>query len=363
MPTSLPVDPMTLSQTPFERGWYGDKWYQQYTYWQNTTRMPGGNPVICYNHGGGWTTGGWNSLIEGVSVAHILLMYLLRPDIYGSGSLCFDVVTFETRLRAHGSISNAPLNSPQEVTIEGTNPGTGVVQASGTPADHTDDAQRFVQFLRDRYDHFDIDPGDIALWGESAGGTTCLNAALAPTRRYTITTETTDSFDAYSNSLVRGVLNWIGPVSFDPWDLHYSISGPAFGVSGGADPQGDMEILMLGAAGLPDGSPVTSLCKKTSPIYRAAACPDENLRLRIFSVYDLGDLDNTPGAGYGSVPPFTNPHDPRWYDMLDAACVARGIDHDGINTLNRTTMFGGSRQLFYEATLPQTKAWLDEVMS
>ena len=48
--------------------------------------------------------------------------------------------------------------------------------------------------------------------------------------------------------------------------------------------------------------------------------------------------------------------------MIDAACVARGIDHDGIDNRSRAS-YGGDRQLFWESTMAQTKAWLDLVVA
>lgn len=389
MPTSLSPNPVLFVPSPsrtFRNIRYGPYDMQRLNVYKNPVQRTGGNPVLVFNHGGAWTGLDKTSTIEGDRVLRWLFAYLLDSTNYGTDSLPFDIVSVEQRIQGHKltaatiSIGGSNTNTPYEPIIEGTNPGygPGTGTISGPWYAHTmvDDVQNAYQWVKDNADRFDFDPERIVGAGFSAGSWATMVAAFSPTRQYTSREHGRSRWDRFSDSKIRGCLNYSGEIDIDPWFQAITVTNFMFGCleSNLTNVRADMEkLLLLPAADgtFPSGSDPSPLLRQLSPKYRIQADLAENRAIKIRSYYPTFEDTNSvayaggplgPLAVYGSaVPPYNaGGHDYHQFDILAGWCADVGIDHSGaVFDLNDYT--GGSIQLAYEDQLASTYTWLQSI--
>jgi len=363
--TSFGTDPLAWAidtANAFRNIRYGPSIHHRLNVYLNENRLPGGNPVLVYTHGGGWSTNEKTSTVEGSELQRLLWAYLLGSDTYGTDEVPFDVVSVEWRRANQTNISPGALNTPYEATAEGTNPGTGPTSAPWFFPTWVDDQQRAIQFVKANAGRFGFDPLKIVAWGSSSGAHLALLGGLSPSRRFLPADMASRLYDATWNSRVRGVLNWYGPINFSPWYLHFKLLAPAFGLVENSDTnqRADMERLLLvpdSSGAYPSTVDVTPLCKSVSPVYRIRAAWPENAAVRIRSQYATYDTTTVPGSTYSTIPPYVaTGHDYAQLADLAAECTAVGVPHS--SGLVDASLFGGDVQLAWESTLADTYAWL-----
>jgi len=326
--------------------------------YRNATSTSGGNPVILYMHGGGWQINDKTEEIEyQASLAKLLLAYLLDTGSYGTGATPWSVVSVKYRKHSYGLTgTHAPASSYEE-TIKS---GTGVLGRQSYLA-AAEDLQRAVQWCKDNATRFGFNPNKVVVWGSSAGATNAMLAALMPSRRFTIPTQY-KPWEALSNSKPLGVLNWFGPINFNPWYLYYSIAETYLGLveSVSANAKADIERAMLvpdSAGNRTSTADVTPLCRAVSPVWHVNAGLAENTGIRIRSTY-TADASTNPATipEYSGSPPYNAiGHDYHQFADLATSCAAVGIDHSG-------SVIAANNQASWEAELPGTKAWMDAMV-
>lgn len=364
MATSFGTNPLTYAHPAalcLRNLQYGPRITQRLNYYQNDTRLSGGNPVVVFLHGGGWKSNDKTTTAESAAQRQrILWAYLLAGSVYGSSVPPFDVASVEYAMHGRADFASAPLNTPYEPTIEGTTPGTGSVSFSSYFPTMIDDARRAVQWIRDNAARLGAN-GRVVLWGSSSGGWVALVAALTPGRAYlpAALAGSAPRWSALSPSTVDGVLNWFGPINFDPYYYDLRTSAPVFGIveNGAAHQRATMERLLLVPAAdgtYPAGSAVSALCRAASPVYLIRGGGEAVDRARLRSYYEK----TTPTAlpGYSGVPPYTF-HDSGQFADLAAECVAAGVPHSG-RVLDVAADYGGDVQLAWESTCAESYSWL-----
>lgn len=388
MATSLDPNPR-LFVPPANLTWrnirYGPHDMQRLNVYKNPVQRTGGNPVLVFNHGGAWTGLDKTSTIEGDRVLRWLFAYLLDSTNYGTDVLPFDIVSVEQRIQGHQlsaatmQIGGSNTNTPYEPIIEGTNPGygPGTGTISGPWYYHTmlDDVQNGYQWVKDNAERFNFDPERLVGAGFSAGSWATMTAAFSPSRQYTTRENARSRWDRFSDSKIRGCLNYSGEIDIDPWFMAFTVTQYLFGVmeSTDANVRADMERLLLVPNSLgerPEGSDPTPLLRQLSPKYRIQADLPENRGIKIRSYYPTfedtnsadyagGPLGPVPTYG-GAVPPYNaGGHDYHQFDILAEWCSEVGIDHSG--AVIALGDYSGDIQLMYEAQLASTYAWLQEI--
>lgn len=387
MPTSLSPNPAAYVHTAsltYRNIRYGPHDMQRLNVYKNPTQRTGGNPVLVFNHGGAWTGLDKTSTIEGDRVVRWLWAYLLNSTNYPTSTVPFDIVSVEQRIQGHKltaadmTISGVgTVNTPYEPIIEGANPGygpgTGTISGPWYYGTMVDDVQNAYQWVKDNATRFNFDPERLVGAGFSAGSWATGVAAFSPSRPYTTREAARSRWDRFSDSKVKGWLNYSGEIDVDPWYMAFTVTQWLFGTleSVKANVRDDMEKLLLipdAAGNRPDGSDPTPLLRQLSPKYRIQADLAENRSIKVRSYYptfeDTNSVDYAGGplgpvdTYSGAVPPYNaGGHDYHQFADLAAICEGVGIDHSGA-VFDLASYTGGSIQLAYEDQLASTYSWL-----
>lgn len=381
MPTSLTpnpadyVNPASLTKRNLQYGPYD---MQRLNVYSNVTRLPGGNPVLVFAHGGAWTGLDKTATIEGDRVVRWLWAYLLDSTNYPTSTVPFDIVSIEYRCQGHKLsaatmvIGGVSQNTPYEPIIEGVNPGygpgTGTISGPWFNTTQIDDIQRAIQWCKDNADRFGFDPARFIGAGFSAGSAGMLAAAFSPSRHFTTREQSRRRWDTFSSSYLSGVINISGEIDLDPWYMSFLVTRFAFGALENSDlaTRADIEKLMLlpDASGLyPEGSPPSALAKALSPIRRIEARVPECLGTRIRSHYikNLASEETTANVStYSAIPPYDGGgHDWHQFADLAAVCATAGVDHTG-RVIDYLAYSG--LQTAWESIVDECYVWMSETV-
>jgi hypothetical protein len=357
------VHPATHTRRNIQYGPHADHRLNVY---RNETRLTGGNPVLIFDHPGGWSSKDKTFAVEGTALLgpteKYTFAYLLDQD-YGNTTIPWDIVSIETRGGAHDSIS--PLASSAdnyEPRFEATNPGTGPMQYPAYLLSSFDDAQRAVQFVKDNKTRFGFN-GQVAFWGASAGATHGLVVGFMPSRHYTIPSQKRSRWEACSDSSVLGVLNYYGVINMSPWFTDLYLAGGLFGfqtdinIASGIKSRHDVEKLLLvpDSSGLyPSTVQTNGICKSISAVDVIAAIPPERNGVKVRSIYVDAEASLVPVTTYVTIPPYTS-HHPIQATLLQTVCDAVDVDHE------YQTIATGT-QANWETTLADTVTWLNSLV-
>lgn len=343
---------------------YGPELHHRLNYYWHSTRATGGNPLLIYVHGGGFSLSDKSSQMElGVPMRYILA-YLLDSS-YGNAP--WDVMTVEFRQYSHAQadVTSAftnyePKNASFTDTLAESYPVYGLAIV--------DDIQRALQWARD-YSTRPLPGGTGRRWngkfvtmGNSAGFTVASLAAFRQSRHYTIPTMMTSPFEATSPSTVNGVLNLFGAIDMSPWYTDFTASiAYLLGVKTSDNTftreRCERAMLIPDASGLyPSTVSKSPLCKSLSPVDMIAASYGQARDVRIRSIYRANDTSVGNVATYSTTPPYSNPHDPVQATDLDAVCTASGVTHE-------YEVIANGLQPAWESTLADTMTWLDATVA
>lgn len=341
MATSFAVDPWSYVHPALqtERNvFYMDDYWTRITHYKNTIRMPGGNPWVLGDHGGGWIFFDKTTNAEGAGAFKLLVSYLLDGANYPTTAPAFDFFSIETRLMAHQGISGPPLNTIYEPTLGGLHPGTGPRSLPAYGRTCIEDAQRAIQHVKRNADHYGVNANKGNVFGISAGSLAVGGAALSNTAPFSPITNSTSMWDAYHASTVRSWINWIGPINLSTAELQAVHTGPLLGIIDAdvARQKVDTDAVLM----IPGTSNPSPRCATLSPALLVDNIGD-NRSLRIFSWYD---------ADIAGAIPYADPHDSGQFAKLAAKCAAKGMFHTG-GTPSLSVDFGSDQQLFWESSL------------
>lgn len=342
---------------------YGDEMVQQLNYYQNATRVTGGNPVAMFFTGGGFGSKDKTSALEG-SYFQKIQFAMMMNNSYGYTSPAWDVVSVQCREHAIDPSSQSASSLVYSPTYSGAVNGPGFTQYPGYGLTWVDDAQRAVQFIKDNTARFGCNAAKVVVWGDSAGGTIALDAAFSPSRHFTIPTKARSKWDAFSNSNVVGVLNFFGVIDLSPWFTDFTLVGGDFGFENTdlTKMRADMEKLLL----VPDSSGLypstvakSPICKSVSPMDVIAASFEDQRAAKVYSLYRDFETTTVPVTTYSTIPPYTA-HDVIQMGLLAARCASVGIDHTSY--LYSLSQGGGDTQIATEVSVPPIMAWLNSLV-
>lgn len=184
--------------------------------------------------------------------------------------------------------------------LDGVNRGYAVVslnyRMSGEakfPA-YITDAKAAIRFLKANAGKYKLDPGKIAVWGDSAGGNI---ASLAATSCRVPELEDLSLGNETQNSCVRAAVDWFGPIDFLQMDEQFKKSGKG---SANHSEANSPESLIMGGklTDVPElvkkANPATYISAETPPFFIQHGTADDNVPTEQ-SINFAADLEKAGG--------------------------------------------------------------------
>ncbi len=214
---------------------YGPHVMQRLNIYKSPVQNQGGNPVIVFMHGGGWSSNDKTRTMENSGNPQKPLFSFLMDPKWTSGGpdgpatsayvldKGVDIVSIEWRQFAYTQFGFGNSNTRSSIyeeqgvpLLDGASTGN-VATTHATYPTMFEDPQIAVQWVKDNAGKYGFDAEKVFLWGTSAGGNGVLVAGLRPSRKYKPKHMINHKYDRASDSDVLGILNWYGQISMSPY--------------------------------------------------------------------------------------------------------------------------------------------------
>lgn len=355
---------------------YGPHVMQRLNIYKSPVQNQGGNPVIVFMHGGGWSSNDKTRTMENSGNPQKPLFSFLMDPKWTSGGpdgpatsayvldKGVDIVSIEWRQFAYTQFGFGNSNTRSSIyeeqgvpLLDGASTGNVATTHSTYPT-MFEDPQIAVQWVKDNAGKYGFDAEKVFLWGTSAGGNGALVAGLRPSRKYKPKHMINHKYDRASDSDVLGILNWYGQISMSPYYFPFTYFGAFFGIMDADDGSAngnteslwrkrrDAEKILLkpdASGSISPSSELTNIGKSISPSSMISEYPWIKKNVKIYSFYRESEDSLAPNATskngwftYEGIPPngSSSPwvgggHEWRQLYDLSAVCQAYGISHDG----------------------------------